>query len=334
MRTTLNRSGQGPASLICHENTATGMCHSAQSKPVSSSLVQWRLLSNHDMGSLRGAVNWTFEILLASFLTSRLTVTDFQAALTCCSGLTHTHGDCSSLFHSRPPNFLSSLPWVFMASFLELISSQVSHGLKNIPSYHCPQECQHDTYGLSLILAAPLVPSCPLPHSPWEWVALVYPVTLQASSLALLSIHAHLLSSGSSAFSMASSRILQGEFLFPSLISPSGGPWLQHKPLHVGCTDVLEFFSRPFQAEVLLVKAVVFPVVMFGCESWTIKKARYRRIDAFEPWCWRRLLRVPWTSRRSNQSILKEISPEYSLEGLMRSWNSNTLATWYEELTR
>ena len=66
-----------------------------------------------------------------------------------------------------------------------------------------------------------------------------------------------------------------------------------------------------------LVKAIVFPVVMYGCESWTIKKAKCRRIDAFELWCWRRLLRVPWTARRSNQSILREISPEYSLEGLM-----------------
>ena len=69
--------------------------------------------------------------------------------------------------------------------------------------------------------------------------------------------------------------------------------------------------------KVHLVKAVVFPIVMYGCESWTIKKATHWRIDAFEPWCWRRLLRVPWTARRSNQSILKEISPEYSLEGLM-----------------
>ena len=66
-----------------------------------------------------------------------------------------------------------------------------------------------------------------------------------------------------------------------------------------------------------LIKAMVFPVVMYGCESWTIKKAECRRIDALELWCWRRLLRVPWTARRSNQSILKEISPEYSLEGLM-----------------
>ena len=69
--------------------------------------------------------------------------------------------------------------------------------------------------------------------------------------------------------------------------------------------------------KVCLVKAIVFPVAMYGCESWMIKKAEHRRIDAFELWCWRRLLRVPWTARRSNQSILKEISPEYSLEGLM-----------------
>ena len=69
--------------------------------------------------------------------------------------------------------------------------------------------------------------------------------------------------------------------------------------------------------KVHLVKAMVFPVVMYGCESWTVKKAEHRRIDFFEPWCWRRLLRVPWTSRTPNQSILKEISPEYSLEGLM-----------------
>ena len=69
--------------------------------------------------------------------------------------------------------------------------------------------------------------------------------------------------------------------------------------------------------KVCLVKAMVFPVVMYGCESWTVKKAEHRRIDAFELWCWRRLLGVPWTARRSNQSILKEISPECSLEGLM-----------------
>ena len=81
-----------------------------------------------------------------------------------------------------------------------------------------------------------------------------------------------------------------------------------------------------FATKVCLVKAMVFPVVMYGCDSWTIKKAKHQRIDAFELWCWRRLLRVPWTVRRSNQSILKEISPEYSLEGWCWSWNSNTLA--------
>ena len=69
--------------------------------------------------------------------------------------------------------------------------------------------------------------------------------------------------------------------------------------------------------KICLVKAMVIPVVMYGCESWTIKKAEYRRIDAFELWCWRRLLRVPWTARKSNQPILKEVSPEYSLEGLL-----------------
>ena len=72
-----------------------------------------------------------------------------------------------------------------------------------------------------------------------------------------------------------------------------------------------------FATKVRLVKAMVFPVVMFGCESWTVKKAECRKTDAFELWCWRRLLRVPWTSRRSNQSIVKEISPGCSLEGLM-----------------
>ena len=76
-----------------------------------------------------------------------------------------------------------------------------------------------------------------------------------------------------------------------------------------------------------LVKAMVFPVVMYGCESWTVKKAECLRIDAFELWYWRRLLRVPWTARRSDQSILKEISPGCSLEGLMLKLKSNTLAT-------
>ena len=79
--------------------------------------------------------------------------------------------------------------------------------------------------------------------------------------------------------------------------------------------------------KVHLVKAMVFPVVTYGYESWTVKKAECRRIDAFELWCWRRLLRVSWIARRSNQSILNEISPKYSLEGLMLKLNSSTLAT-------
>ena len=81
--------------------------------------------------------------------------------------------------------------------------------------------------------------------------------------------------------------------------------------------SILKSGDMTLSTKVRLVKAMVFPVVMYGCESWTIKKAECRRIDAFELWCWRRLLRVPWTARRSNQSILKEISPECSLGGLM-----------------
>ena len=81
--------------------------------------------------------------------------------------------------------------------------------------------------------------------------------------------------------------------------------------------SILKSRDITLSTKVHLVKAVVFPVVMYGCESWTIKKAEHRRIDAFELWCWRRLLRVPWTARRSNESILKEISPWCSLEGLM-----------------
>ena len=96
------------------------------------------------------------------------------------------------------------------------------------------------------------------------------------------------------------------------------------------CSSLKESYDQPRQhmkkqrhylsTKVHLVKAMVFPVVVYGCESWTIVKAEHWRIDAFELWCWRRLLRVPWTARRSNQSILKEISPEYSLEGLMLKW--------------
>ena len=81
--------------------------------------------------------------------------------------------------------------------------------------------------------------------------------------------------------------------------------------------DALKSRDITLPTKVCIVKAMMFLVVMYGCESWTIKKAEHQRIDAFKLWCWRRLLRVPWTTRRSNQSMLKEINPEYSLEGLM-----------------
>ena len=85
----------------------------------------------------------------------------------------------------------------------------------------------------------------------------------------------------------------------------------------INLNSILKSRDITFSIKVHLVKAMVFPVIIYGCESWTIKKAEHWRTDAFELWCWRRLLRVPWTTRRSNQSILKEISLEYSLEGLM-----------------
>ena len=85
----------------------------------------------------------------------------------------------------------------------------------------------------------------------------------------------------------------------------------------INLDSILKSRDITLLTKVYLVKAMVFPVVMYGCESWTVKKAECRRIDAFELWCWRRLLRVPWTARRSNQCILKEISPDCSLEGLM-----------------
>ena len=89
--------------------------------------------------------------------------------------------------------------------------------------------------------------------------------------------------------------------------------------------SILKSRDITLPTKVYLVKAMVFPVVMYGCESWTVKKAEHRRIDAFELWCWRKLLRVPWTSRRSNQSILKEINLEYSLEGLIAKAESPIL---------
>ena len=94
-------------------------------------------------------------------------------------------------------------------------------------------------------------------------------------------------------------------------------PLLLGRKAMTNLDSVLKSREITLPTKVCLVKAMVFPVVMYGCESWTIKKTECQRIDAFELWCWRRFLRVPWTARRSNQSILKEISPEYSLEGLM-----------------
>ena len=87
--------------------------------------------------------------------------------------------------------------------------------------------------------------------------------------------------------------------------------------IKINLDSVLKSRDITFPTKVHIVKAMVFPVVMYGCESWTIKKAECRRIYAFQLWCWKRLFRVPWTARRSNQSIPKEISPEYSLKGLM-----------------
>ena len=97
--------------------------------------------------------------------------------------------------------------------------------------------------------------------------------------------------------------------------------------------SILKSRDITLSTKVHLVKAMVFPVVTYGCESWTIKKAECWRMDAFELWCWRKLLRVPWTARRSNQSILKEISPKCSFEGLMLKLKLQYLATWCKELT-
>ena len=97
--------------------------------------------------------------------------------------------------------------------------------------------------------------------------------------------------------------------------------------------SILKSRDITLQTKVHLVNAMVFPVVRYICKSWTIKKVERRRIDVFELWCWRRLLRILWTARRSNQSILKEISTEYSWKDWCWSWNSNTLATWCKELT-
>ena len=105
------------------------------------------------------------------------------------------------------------------------------------------------------------------------------------------------------------------------------------RKLMIHLDNILKSRDITLQIKIHLVKGIVFPVVVYGCQSWTIKKAEHQRVDAFELWYWRRLLRVPWTARISIQSILKEIRPEYSLVELMLKWNANTLATWCEELT-
>ena len=97
--------------------------------------------------------------------------------------------------------------------------------------------------------------------------------------------------------------------------------------------SILKSRDITLPTKVHLVKAMVFPLVIYKCESWTIKKAECRRTDAFELWCWKRLLRIPWTARRSNQSIIKEISPGVHWKGWCWSWDSNTLATWCKELS-
>ena len=94
--------------------------------------------------------------------------------------------------------------------------------------------------------------------------------------------------------------------------------------------SILKSRDTTLPAKVTILKAMVFPVVMYRCESWTIKKTEWKRIYVFELWGWRGLLRVPWSTKRSNQSMLNEINPEYSLEGLM-CWSSSTLATWFKE---
>ena len=114
------------------------------------------------------------------------------------------------------------------------------------------------------------------------------------------------------------------DFIFlGSKITADGDCSMKLKDLLLGREAMTSLYSLLKRRDIILpmtvhlVKAMVFPVVMYGCESWTIKKAEHQRIDVFELWCWRRLLRVPWTEKRSNQSILKEISPECSLEGLI-----------------
>ena len=132
---------------------------------------------------------------------------------------------------------------------------------------------------------------------------------------------------------------VRGFIFLGSKITADGG-WSREIKRHLllgrkvmtNLDSILKSRDITLLTKIHLVKAMVFPVVMYGCECWTIKKAEHWRIDVFELWCWRRILKVHWTARRSNQSILKEISPEYWQDWCW-SWNSNTLATWCEKLT-
>ena len=146
------------------------------------------------------------------------------------------------------------------------------------------------------------------------------------------------LPSGSSAFSKTSLNIESSEASFYLHIHGDCSHEIKRclllgRKVMTNLDSIFKSRDITLPTKVHLVKAMVFPVVMYGCESWTVKKADSQRIDAFELWCWRRLLRVPWTARRSNQSILKEISPECSLEGLMLKLKLQYLATSCEELT-
>ena len=130
------------------------------------------------------------------------------------------------------------------------------------------------------------------------------------------------------------------DFIFRGSKITTDGDWSYEIKRHLllarkvmtNLDSILKSRDITLPTKVYLFKAIVFPVVMYGCEIWTIKKAEHRRIDAFELWCWRRLLRVPWTARRSNQSILKEIIPCVYWKDWYWSWNCNTFATWWEEL--
>ena len=127
-------------------------------------------------------------------------------------------------------------------------------------------------------------------------------------------------------------RIYFSEYLICIVNSSFWNTWLMHLVCHY-LGGILKSRNIILLTKTNLVKAMVFPVVIFGCESWTIKKTEHWRIDAFELWCWRILLRVTWTARRCKRSILKEISLDYSLEGLILKLKLQTLATWWEELT-